>query len=353
MGGTAGQARQLGVAQAIQFGDAAVGQQVEERLVPFGVERVQRLRVVDEAARRIDHPLLARRALVGRQVAAAAHQAFGHARVHLGQLGHRRLVRQAAGGQQQHALVQRTGEVADGLAEQAGALEARQRRGDRVDEHRDHRATVETTEQQLQRLGESVVDLHAVGHRGVHPGLQHRGRAGLGQFARYGERAGCRAVVADGVGGHADAERRHQVVEEAVVVVRREQDDQLGSEARDALAGALHHGIHLGQHLCSRIDMAHQRRVRQALQVDAHPSLLPAATTGWDGTGLRGGIASIMDQDSVAGSGNASVATARTGGTPEALRLQWSDYAKRPDAQRSAESRRYPGSAGLCVGAAG
>jgi hypothetical protein len=68
--------------------------------------------------------------------------------------------------------------------------------------------------------------------------------------------------------------------------------------------------------------MAHQRRVRQALQVDAHPSLLPAAATGRDGTGLRGGIASIMGRDSVAGSGNASVATARTGGTPEALRLQ-------------------------------
>ncbi|MNC62946.1 hypothetical protein D3C75_1130280 [compost metagenome] len=55
---------------------------------------MQRVRVAAEALGGKDHPLLAGFALVGRQVAAAAQQAVGHAGVDLGQLRYRRLMRQ-------------------------------------------------------------------------------------------------------------------------------------------------------------------------------------------------------------------------------------------------------------------
>ncbi|MNN63419.1 hypothetical protein D3C81_1787950 [compost metagenome] len=93
MGGLAGDGRQLVVAQGIEFVQSAFAEDVEELLVPLGIERVQRVLVVHEALGSGDHPLLARLAFVGRQVAAAAHQPVGHAGIDFGQFRHRRLVR--------------------------------------------------------------------------------------------------------------------------------------------------------------------------------------------------------------------------------------------------------------------
>ncbi|MDT4847970.1 hypothetical protein FQZ97_820480 [compost metagenome] len=115
-----------------------------------------------------------------------------------------------------------------------------------------------------------MVDLHAVGHRRVDAVGQHCLGALLGQCLWHADDPGGGAEVADGVGGDADAEGRHHVIEEAVVVVRRKQDHQLRVEGGDARAGAGDHAIDLGQHLGRRVDMADQRRVRQALQQPAH-----------------------------------------------------------------------------------
>ncbi|MNN32482.1 hypothetical protein D3C81_1462040 [compost metagenome] len=231
---------------------------------------MQRILIVHEALGGGDHPLLARLAFIGGQVAAAAHQAVGHARVDLGQLRHRRLVRQAARAEEQHPLVQRAGETPDGLAEQAGALEAWQWRRHRVDEDRQHRPAVEAAKQEFQRLGESVVHLHAVGYASVDTGRQHRRGAGFGQLAGHRQRPGGAAEVADGMGRHADAEGRHDVVEETVEMVGGEQDHQLRIEAGDPLAGLGDDLVDFGQHLWRRVHVADQRGVRKALQIGSH-----------------------------------------------------------------------------------
>ncbi|MCY1302162.1 hypothetical protein D9M70_518080 [compost metagenome] len=124
-----------------------------------------------------------------------------------------------------------------------------------------------------------MVYLHAVGHGGVHAGLQHCVGAGLGEFLRYVQGAGGSAEVADGFGGHADAERRHHVIEEAVVVIRGEQHHQLRREGLDAGAGVGHDGIDFSEYIRRRVDMAHQRCVGQALHQGTHlrPPCSPAA----------------------------------------------------------------------------
>ncbi|MNE94091.1 hypothetical protein D3C80_1920190 [compost metagenome] len=106
--------------------------------------------------------MLACLALVGRQVATTAHQAIRHPGIHLGQLGDGRLMGKPAGAQEQNPLIQRASKTTDCLTQQTGALEAGQRCGDRVDEHRYHRAAVEAAQQLLQRLGKTVVNLHSV-----------------------------------------------------------------------------------------------------------------------------------------------------------------------------------------------
>ncbi|MNV84252.1 hypothetical protein D3C71_1781130 [compost metagenome] len=116
MSGFTGEGRQLGIAQSVQFGKAPFGQNVEELLIPFRVERVQRAWVFDEALSREDDPLLARFTLIGRQVSAAAHQSVGQAGIHFGEFRHRWLMRQTAGCKEQDPFIQCAGKSPDGLA---------------------------------------------------------------------------------------------------------------------------------------------------------------------------------------------------------------------------------------------
>ncbi|MCY1403272.1 hypothetical protein D9M71_184470 [compost metagenome] len=177
---------------------------------------------------------------------------------------------QTTRGEKQHALIQRKCPLADGFTEQAGTLETGQGHGDRIDEHRNHRAALQTAEQQFQRLGERMINLHTIGDGGIDAGIQHALRAGFSQHLGHFECAGSGAEIADGVSRHTDAEGRHHVVEKAVVVIGAEQHDQLRVEAGDALTGFGDHRIDLGQHLWSRIDETHQWRVRHAMQICAH-----------------------------------------------------------------------------------
>ncbi|MDT4882061.1 hypothetical protein FQZ97_1179770 [compost metagenome] len=79
------------------------------------------------------------------------------------------------------------------------------------------------------------------------------------------------------MGRGADAEGRHQVIEKAVVVVRGEEDHQLGIEAGDARTSARNHLVDLAQDRRRRIDMPDQRAVRLAVQVGTHFTA-PAST---------------------------------------------------------------------------
>ncbi len=106
-----------------------------------------------------------------------------------------------------------------------------------------------------------MIDLHSVGHGGVDTSLHDGLGAGFGQGFGYVEGAGCGVEIADGIGGHANAKRRHDVVEKAVVVIGPQEHDQLRIEAGDAFAGIADHAVHFGQHFGGRVDVAHQRRV--------------------------------------------------------------------------------------------
>ncbi len=66
------------------------------------------------------------------------------------------------------------------------------------------------------------------------------------------ERTGLRAEVADPNRLGADAERRHHPVEDAVVVVRRENDDKLRVVFADELAGVRECGAYLVKEILRR-----------------------------------------------------------------------------------------------------
>src|SRR5690606_19218243 len=84
--------------------------------------------------------------------------------------------------------------------------------------------------------------------------------------------SGQSAEITNRMSRHADAERRHDVVEEAVVVVRAEENHQLRIKLRNALPRITDHRGHFVQHLLRRIDVPHQRGMRKTMQIDAHPT---------------------------------------------------------------------------------
>ncbi len=72
------------------------------------------------------------------------------------------------GPHEDHAPVERPAEAANRFAVQSRPLETGHGLGHGVDEDRDHGTTVETAGDDLERLREAVVDLHAIGHRDIH-----------------------------------------------------------------------------------------------------------------------------------------------------------------------------------------
>ena len=90
------------------------------------------------------------------------------------------------------------------------------------------------------------------------------------QLARHPQRAAFQMPVLGAFGRRADAERRHQLVEEAIEMIRPEHHDQIGIE-RVQRRGAL---IELAEELACTpcfdlLDVGrHQRAVRAADQLD-------------------------------------------------------------------------------------
>ena len=75
-----------------------------------------------------------------------------------------------------------------------------------------------------------MVDLHGVRQRHVEIARLQMAHALERQFARHPQRAAFEVPVLGAFGGGADAERRHQLVEEAVEMVRPEHHDEVGIE---------------------------------------------------------------------------------------------------------------------------
>ena len=215
----------------------------EQVLVPLRVERLHRRDAGGVPASGLDDAHLAGRALLRGQMAAVGDELRGDLRGRALKGRNRRIVRQAARADEQHPAAERRRGPADRLPEQPGAAGRAQRHGDAVDEHRHHRHPVDAAEQYLQRLREAVVDVHPLRQRHVDPGVQDGADQGQGSIVIDGQRAGRGVVIADRLGRRADAERRHHVVEEPVVVVRPEDHHQLGREVRDERAGTVEGGL--------------------------------------------------------------------------------------------------------------
>ncbi|VTM71861.1 Uncharacterised protein [Raoultella planticola] len=93
----AGHGRQLFVTDRIQLRQPSLLQQAHKAVVPDGIERIERVLVLDKLFRRANDPLLAQFPLVRRQLFAAAQQPVAHMGIGFRQFRHRRLMRQSAG----------------------------------------------------------------------------------------------------------------------------------------------------------------------------------------------------------------------------------------------------------------
>ena len=224
----------------------------------------------------VDHPLLTQLALVRRQLFATAKQTVTQMGVGLRQLRHRRLMRESARAEDQHPLIEGVEEAAHRLAQQPGTLKTRQRRGDAVNKHRQHRQAVQAAQQKFQRLGEAMVHLHVVRHRQIDTAVDHGVGAGFRQLGRHRQVAGGAGEVADGGGADAEAERRHHVIEKTVVVIGSEEHHQLGLEGGDPPPGVGNHPVHFIKNRLLRVHQSHQRSVGETVQIGMHirpPSL--------------------------------------------------------------------------------
>ena len=155
-------------------------------------------------------------------------------------------------------------------------MKTRQRRGDAVNKHRQHRYAVQATQQKLQRLGEAVVHLHVVRHRQVDTAVEDGVGAGFRQLGRHRQVAGGAGEVANRGGADAEAERRHHVIEKTVVVIGSEEHYQLGIEFSDPPPGVGNHPVHFIKDRLLRVHESHQRGVGETVQIGIHirpPSL--------------------------------------------------------------------------------
>ena len=116
-------------------------------------------------------------------------------------------------------------------------------------------------QRQLEGLGESVIDIHPLRQRYIHPGVQRR----LGQrncrFVIDGQITGWSVVVTNRLRGGPDAKWRHHVVKEAVVMIGPEQHDQVRVKAGDESPRRLEGSVDPSARFPGWLGIAHQRRM--------------------------------------------------------------------------------------------
>ncbi|MPN09777.1 hypothetical protein SDC9_157069 [bioreactor metagenome] len=265
MGGIASFAGYGFLAHRAQLIKLAAGHGLHPLQIPFGVERLDPVFAVGQRHASRLHALgfgitlgLRGQAFVGDE--------FDHGGIGMLHGGHGRLVRQAAGADQQGAFGQRVQEFADALAERAAASQAGDGGlRDRVHEHRDHRRRLHVVvPQELQRLREAVIHQHAARYRDVEVVVHQMARQCQRLVLGNVQRACGREIVAHGGGLGADAKRRHQLVEEAVVMVGADQHDEFGCELMHE--GARRANGRVKRHLVFVVDrvQSEQRRMRHA-----------------------------------------------------------------------------------------
>ncbi len=139
-------------------------------------------------------------------------------------------MRQATRCGEKHPFAGTHRKAANGFTELPGAPVGWNGRSGGVYEYREDRHGFEIAEECFPHLDEAVVDRHAVRHCDVEvlcPYVIHELES---RFLRHVKRTRPPSPVAEGNRPRTDAERRHQIVEEAVEVIRRELDDVVRRE---------------------------------------------------------------------------------------------------------------------------
>src|SRR5215469_10821016 len=203
----------------VAFDGIEVGgaESIQDFSIPLWIEVVKFRVPSSKGCAGRDHPLLTRRPCFGGGIAVR-----DELPLHLGrgtsQPGYWRVMRQSAGADQQHSLVE-SGQIATQCRpELADPPHRGERWCYRVDEDRNHGVRVGRAKQDLKRLHRAVIDGHVQRYGNVDILLQDSGGACLGQFSRYVEGTRGSVEVPDATRGEPDAVGRHQVVEESVVM---------------------------------------------------------------------------------------------------------------------------------------
>ena len=129
-----------------------------------------------------------------------------------------------------HSLARTHREATDGFTELPGTTVGRNGRCGSIHEDRQDRDGLEIAKDRFPHLDETVIDRHAVRHRDVEvlrPYVVHKLESRL---FRHVQRTRPPSPITEGNRSRTDAERRHQIVEEAVEVVGRKLDDVVGRE---------------------------------------------------------------------------------------------------------------------------
>ena len=119
-----------------------------------------------------------------------------------------------------------------------------------------------------------MIDLHLVRDRHVEI-ARLQVDAGQRELAGTPQRAAFQVPILGSFGRGADAERRHQLVEEAVEMIRPEHHHQIGIEGAQRGGAGVELAEEFRVHVCLRLlDVGgHQRTVRAADQLNAHGRL--------------------------------------------------------------------------------
>jgi hypothetical protein len=144
----------------------------EQVPVPFGVKRLHRGDARRVVAAGLDDAHLARRALLLAEMPALGDELGGDLRRRAFQRGYRGVVRQAARPDEQHPAAKFRGGLPHRVPQQPRPPRRAERHRDTVDKYRYHRHRVDAAQQDLQRLRETVVDVHPLGQGHVDLGVE-------------------------------------------------------------------------------------------------------------------------------------------------------------------------------------
>ena len=261
----------LRVAHGVEDVGLAGHEFVEEIAVPLLARRQARPLADDHVAGGAHHAVFPRIEFVLRRDMPLDQPLCDIGRTHL-ETRSRRIVRQSAGTDQGQPQIRPGQELADRLAELPRPAERRPRIGGAVDEHRQHIVAAERAGQLVERDRHAMVDPHVVRERQIEVLVLQKPDARQSELARHPQGTAFEVPILASHRRRADAEGRHQLIKEAVEVIRAKDHHQIRIE-RMQFPGT---GIQLpeercvGLRLCFLYIRRHQRAMRATDQLNRH-----------------------------------------------------------------------------------